>query len=676
MNNFDIVKQAAPLAEYAADKLERRGRLYICPVCGSGTGQHKTPAFSIKGDRWHCFACGNKGDIFDLAAIVEDIDVNDRTRQLEIVAAWANCPIDEAPSPTPRPKTKKQAKTEQPRAAATPDYEANRQREADYIETCKARINEPCAMQYLTGRGFTEAEIHAYGFGYDPKHPQGWKDNAGQWHHGGRIIIPWLGSNYYHIDRAISPDADAVKYCKPNSELVGRQPLYNPDALKADAFFIVEGALDALAIKACGYEAIALMGINNTDAEQAIADNAKGAAIVLTDSDERGDQARARILKLLRDRCRFATECRIDGHKDASEWLAIDREALKSFLKAVYDSALAEYQEYKENVYSAALERFRVKNPLDIATSLYVGEYYEKPTPTGIEALDRALGGGLKTGLYVMGAGSSIGKTTLALQACDNIAKSGRGVLFVTIEQSAAELTAKSLSRYIYTLSDGTECISAARIMQGASALNLIEQQELAAACNAYGREVSPKLKILEGIKQPKVEDIKNTAAYIADHEGQPPVIVIDYLQLLAASSDRDTDKQATDRNVMELRQLSRDMKTPVFVISSLNRGGYHEGVTMEAFKESGSIEYSADVLMGLQPKGISNIYGRAYDERGEKAAKRAANQFIRKFKSEPVRDCEITILKNRNGSMDDKDIPIKFVPAYSIFTEGKGEKV
>ena len=41
--------------------------MYVCPLCGSGTGSHSTGAFSIKdGTSWKCFSCNKGGDIFDL----------------------------------------------------------------------------------------------------------------------------------------------------------------------------------------------------------------------------------------------------------------------------------------------------------------------------------------------------------------------------------------------------------------------------------------------------------------------------------------------------------------------------------------------------------------------------------------------------------------------------------
>ena len=49
--------------------------MYICPLCGSGTGSHGTGAFSIKdGTSWKCFSCDRGGDIFDLIGEYEGIE--------------------------------------------------------------------------------------------------------------------------------------------------------------------------------------------------------------------------------------------------------------------------------------------------------------------------------------------------------------------------------------------------------------------------------------------------------------------------------------------------------------------------------------------------------------------------------------------------------------------------
>jgi DNA repair protein RadA/Sms len=64
---------------------------------------------------------------------------------------------------------------------------------------------------------------------------------------------------------------------------------------------------------------------------------------------------------------------------------------------------------------------------------------------TGIEALDRVLGGGLVTGGVVLVAGDpGIGKSTLLLQALAGVAASGEGALYVSGEESAAQVAMRA----------------------------------------------------------------------------------------------------------------------------------------------------------------------------------------------------------------------------------------
>ena len=72
----------------------------------------------------------------------------------------------------------------------------------------------------------------------------------------------------------------------------------------------------------------------------------------------------------------------------------------------------------------------------------------------------------------------------------------------------------------------------------------------------------------------------------------------------------------------------------------------------MEAFKESGSIEYGSDVLIGLQFKGA-----------GE------SNFDTMAAKRKDPREIELVILKNRNGATGNK-INMEFYPLFNYFKE------
>ena len=133
---------------------------------------------------------------------------------------------------------------------------------------------------------------------------------------------------------------------------------------------------------------------------------------------------------------------------------------------------------------------------------------------------------------------------------------------------------------------------------------------------------------------------------------GKTPLVIVDYLQIVAPYNERATDKQNMDKAVLELKRISRDFKLPVIAVSSLNRMSYGQRISMEAFKESGAIEYSSDVLIGLQLRGAGEA---AFDPTEAK-------------KKNP-RQIEAVILKNRNGRVGEK-IEFEYYPMFNYFTE------
>src|SRR5665647_144075 len=66
-------------------------------------------------------------------------------------------------------------------------------------------------------------------------------------------------------------------------------------------------------------------------------------------------------------------------------------------------------------------------------------------TPTGQEELDRVLGGGIvEGGVVLIGGDPGIGKSTLLLQALDSLQRVGLRTLYVTGEESGAQVALRS----------------------------------------------------------------------------------------------------------------------------------------------------------------------------------------------------------------------------------------
>lgn len=216
---------------------------------------------------------------------------------------------------------------------------------------------------------------------------------------------------------------------------------------------------------------------------------------------------------------------------------------------------------------------------------------------TGFKNLDEE-SGGLSAGLYILAAESSTGKTTFALQMADYIAASGHDVIFYSLEQSRLELACKSFSRILAELHGITSNTPDSKMLRTGTA-----NKELQAAAAEYKRRVADRLTIIEGNYDCDIAKIKDYIKGYARRTGTRPVLIIDYLQVLKPSdgSRYQGTKETIDFNITELKRLSRSLKIPVIAISSVNRSHYYEPVSFESLKESGNIEYTADVVWGLQ---------------------------------------------------------------------------
>jgi replicative DNA helicase len=284
--------------------------------------------------------------------------------------------------------------------------------------------------------------------------------------------------------------------------------------------------------------------------------------------------------------------------------------------------------------------------------------------PTDFSNLDALLDGGLYPGLYVVGAVSSLGKTSFMLQMADQIAAQGTDVIYVSLEMAPSELVSKSISRMTYQLCEGkTYAAKTARGITSAARYAKYSKEEkdlIGSAIVEYSRTIAGNMYFLQGVGDVGVQKVKK---FVADHEkyiGKKAVVMIDYLQILAPHDPKYSDKMNTDKSVLELKRMSRDFNIPVVAISSFNRDSYSSEVSMSAFKESGAIEYGSDVLIALQPQGMLRGY------RKDTIAKNA-DIMIECKKAKHLRKVEAVILKNRNGATETK-AGFEYRPMFNLF--------
>lgn len=279
--------------------------------------------------------------------------------------------------------------------------------------------------------------------------------------------------------------------------------------------------------------------------------------------------------------------------------------------------------------------------------------------PTGFDELDDLLGGGLHEGLHILGAVSSLGKTTFALQVADYLAATGHPVIYYTLEMTWQQMHAKTLSRlsFINNFAENSYepdvrpqgALTSQEALLSDEVLNAAHRQGLKDAQKRYDRwieNVEFHDASIEG--RPTVKQIQNDVDHFIKSRGEIPAVFIDYLQIMA-TDDRYDEKKAAKNSVMALRTMSMAYHTPILLISSLNRASYSSPVTQSAFKESGDIEYSADVLIGMQYHGV-----------GEE------DFSFEDAKSQRLRDVDLVILKNRGGF--DGKVRFSYDAAYNCY--------
>lgn len=651
--------------------------LYCCPYCGSGThgGQSSDGAVKVypKTNTFFCHACHKSGDVIDLYREKTGADFNTALTQL---ATELRIQIDGKPEGIPE----KPAEESEKEPANFTAY---------YME-CAGRLNDPRAKTYLQKRGISQETAEAFLIGFDPEADPAnapgalEADHAYKPHPAPRLIVPSCFSHY--VGRRI----DGVKeYDKLNPKdatpgIFGIGELYAQDAQEV---FITEGAFDAMSITEAGGKAIATNSAANADLLLADLKRKPTEAVLILCPDN--DAAGGMALKTLQEGLAelglpFITADICDGQKDPNDALTANREQFIRRVQEAQEKARAHRaqlmaeQKAEEEAKQEAQEA-RIRKYLENSAAARIPEFETEirrrsETPaisTGFYSLDQLLDGGLYDGLYIMGAISSLGKTTFALQLMDNIAASGKDVLIFSLEMARTELMAKSISRETFLLSAGkTRNAKTTRgIMDGHRYANYSQAEAdlIRNATEAY-RKYAGRIYIVEGVGNVGTDKIK---AFLEQHieiTGRRPVVLIDYLQLLAPADPHNTDKQNTDRAVLELKRMSRDFRIPVLAISSFNRDNYTAPVNLASFKESGAIEYSSDVLIGLQYTGMDYRDGEA-DKAREKRIRELFKEMENAAKDGGEQQIQVKILKNRNGQRG--SAAFSYRPMFNYFSDG-----
>lgn len=629
-------------------------------------------SYDKKANKCHCFGCNATYDLIDLLQRDNRCDFN---TALEIGCKMYNIDIDKdyynrnksVPASTPKP-----VETKANNNTSLMDYTA------DYKEW-HTHLQE---TDYLIKRGIPQELCNYFNIGY--VHWK-WKDSKqNKWRESPFIVFP-CSKHYYNSRRIDYVKGEDLKGKKPSNDKSGGSVPFNYAALinSDKPIFIVEGEIDALSIMAVSnsYNAI---GLGGAKVQTSLVDflrqaQPKNPLIIALDNDDAGKEGSRELSEKLTDAgikhiIADSIYTGIEGVHDANELLLADKEELKQRVIQWESAALnmdTVDPEVEETLETQQLSEYnktvRASDKMNLLDIDYLKENSQSAISTGFKSVDNAIDGGFYKGLYVLGAVTSLGKTTLCLNIANNIAAAGHDVLYISLEMDSMELIGKSVSRLTYLLAEDPRHAKKYRDIVHAENISKysLQEKQLLEKSKAEFFKIAEHLYIKENflkgsIGRITVNDVKNAIEEHISITHRTPIVFIDYLQILAPRDPHMTDKQCIDDSIWMLKQLTKDFNLPIIAVSSLNREGYwkYKGkVVMEAFKESGAIEYTVDVLMGLQYAAAGDGFTREKEQEEQ---------------SKEIRELAFVVLKNRHGKRERAIPRIDFNPAMNCFIEKK----
>lgn len=203
---------------------------------------------------------------------------------------------------------------------------------------------------------------------------------------------------------------------------------------------------------------------------------------------------------------------------------------------------------------------------------------------TGIYDLDSILCGLHNQELTIIGARPATGKTTLALQIAEKIARNKKNVLFVTLEMSDTQLIQKMIAR--------TGNIKGYRMRMGT-----IENSDW----NKISKAIS-QLSELSFNTESKIRTIQQLElkARKLKNKDKLDLLIIDYIQLLKNSEKFNCREQEVADISRRLKLMSLELNIPVVALCQLNRNASNTEPNLSDLRESGSLEQDADNVIFL----------------------------------------------------------------------------
>ena len=303
-DNSEIKRHLIDYVHEITTKSKGRNQ-YICPICGSGTGNNHTGAFTLypNDNTYYCFSCQDSGDIFSLYAKINHLDIRADFQQIkteleEKYSVSSDIPQENRPNPNKKEK----------------DY-------TKFFEFAESRLHE---TDYLAKRGISPETQRKFHCGYVSDFM--YKNNQMT----PAVIIPTSSNSF-----AWRSTAENLKQKR------GKANILNISALNQPYCFVVEGEIDCMSIDECGFPCIGLGSVSNIG--KIFNYNPDSVLIIAMDNDHAGKKAAEKLSALCEEHGTPFIVAQNDvygGFKDANDLLLHDRQRLEKTLKTLSELAI------------------------------------------------------------------------------------------------------------------------------------------------------------------------------------------------------------------------------------------------------------------------------------------------------------------------------------------------
>jgi replicative DNA helicase len=246
--------------------------------------------------------------------------------------------------------------------------------------------------------------------------------------------------------------------------------------------------------------------------------------------------------------------------------------------------------------------------------------------PTGYNDLDERLSGMQEGDLIIVAGRPSMGKTAFALNIAEHVAVENQlPVAIFSMEMAGTQLALRMLG-------------SIGRLDQHKLRTGRLTDEDWNRLTSAVGKLHNAPVHIDETPALNALE-LRARARRLHRQYGKLGLVVVDYLQLMQASTIGENRATEISEISRSLKALAKELHVPVVALSQLNRGLEQrpdKRPIMSDLRESGAIEQDADVILFIYR---DEVYNRDTAEKGK------AEIIISKQRNGPIGKVDLTFI-------------------------------